>query len=654
MHFNCITNMKFKLVILFFSLLVSCKNKEVETAYTAKAEEKRSVALLYNEELPIEELEDLRISKDVFYSGKKALYYTPQMEYSAGFKLYLSKVSRIETCDSLEVNLKYFTKQKLNGLKVVWTIDDENGKNLSWSGSIIENSKVSTWADFRLGFKLDKKLANKNNVLNIYVWNPSKDEVWIDDFNFNLFDIYYEKQNDSNVNCNFYYDFESNKDIIKTECIKESEAHSGKMTCNLSDGEEYGITVKKPLYLFGNEVIKKLAASIWIYPKQKEHDLILTFSCKDKATGDFKFWQGKSTIDGAFELNKWTKLNSAVNLPFEKFNLDDEIEICIWNRGKTAILVDDLHIVFGEQPERKSEPNLIGNNASTTSLAAQQTLLYDTINTQFLSNFHPNDFILTAPFYHPQKGLESIVHIKNNRVQMHCYEAQKNSFNLVWETSNLNHPFLVKNNIFFAGDFDNDKTSEILIVNKQTLFWELYHFKNLSWELKTKGTNLFPSQWCNSKHINVSNALYSNNKTVLFKCNSYGIETLSLIDGNWTIGEPKIVPQGFEQKDTDFLLDWNNSSFLKLNTDWRFDVKLLTLVDHKLTIDKNVELTKNKKGLNPKYYEHTKLWTGHFISTKSKHLLVSYLNCANADYNGLNCTTIENNDMFPNGISFYH
>jgi hypothetical protein len=86
----------------------------------------------------------------------------------------------------------------------VWTIDDENGKNLSWSGSLIENNKVSTWAYFSLGFKLDKKLANKNNVLNIYVWNPSKDEVWIDDFNFNLFDIYYEKNNDSNVNLNFY------------------------------------------------------------------------------------------------------------------------------------------------------------------------------------------------------------------------------------------------------------------------------------------------------------------------------------------------------------------------------------------------------------------------------------------------------------------
>jgi hypothetical protein len=141
---------------------------------------------------------------------------------------------------------------------------------------------------------------------------------------------------------------------------------------------------------------------------------------------------------------------------------------------------------------------------------------------------------------------------------------------------------------------------------------------------------------------------------VLLKCNSFSIETLSLIDGSWIVGEPKIVQQGFAQKETDILLDWNNNALIKLNNDWRFDLKLLALEDHKLTLDKNIELSKNKKGLNPKYYEYTKLWTGHFISTKSKHLLVSYLNCANADYNGLNYTNIENNDMFPNGISFYH
>ncbi len=82
---------------------------------------------------------------------------------------------------------------------------------------------------------------------------------------------------------------------------------------------------------------------------------------------------------------------------------------------------------------------------------------------------------------------------------------------------------------------------------------------------------------------------------MLLKCNSFSIETLSLIDGSWIVGEPKIVQQGFAQKETDILLDWNNNALIKLNNDWRFDLKLLALEDHKLTLDKNIELSKIKR-----------------------------------------------------------
>lgn len=658
MQFVCITSLKYSLLIFVFSAFLACKHKEVNPQVTTKIQAAKHVVLLYNEALPIENIEDIRVSKDNFFSGKKSLYLTPQMDFSTGFKLSLGKVNQIELCDSLQINLKYFNNNKLNGVKVVWTVDDENGKNLLWKGNEIQNNKIAAWNDLKLGFWLDKNLANKNNVLNIYIWNPVKDEIWIDDFEFKLFGKdFIEQQQDDHVKYNFHYDFESNQDIMRTECIKESEAHSGRMTCNLSDGKEYGIAVKKPLYLFGKEVIRKLSASIWIYPTQKDHDLILTFSCKDKVTGDFKFWQGKSTIHGEFELNKWTKLNSAVNLPFEKFNIDDEMEIGIWNRGKTSILVDDLHIVFGEQPERKalnSGTDLNENSTINEALITPLSFLCDTINTQFLATYQPKDIILTAPFYHSQNGLESIVHIQKEKVQMYCYESQKNKFALVWETKDVNHPLLIKNTAIFAGDFDNDNVSEILIVNKQTLIWDLYHFKNSSWELKTKGTPLFPSKWCEQNKVSVSNSMQAKGKTVLVKSTLSGIETLALTDGKWNVSQTKLKVQLHNHKETDMFFDWNNDSYLKFNTDWRFDLKLFSTQNGNLIQDKNIELSKNKKGLKPKYYEYTKLWTGHFISNKGKQLLVSYLNCADADYDGNNCNSIENNDQFPNGISIYH
>lgn len=658
MHLNCITTMKLRLFIFIFSLIVACKNGKVKAPELVAGEEKKEAVLLYKEELPIEEIKDFRISKDIFFSGKQSLYLNRQIEFSTGFKLNIGRIPHFDLADSLEINLKYFTNNKLKGTKVVWTIDDDKGKNLVWSGSLIESNKVSAWNDVKLGFKLNRQMLQQNSVINIYVWNPEKDEIWIDDFDFRLFGLDHMEQTMSKLNSNFYYDFETVQDIFRPESIKASKAHSGKMTCNLSDGKEYGIALKKPLNLFGNAIIKKIAASIWVYPSQENHDLILIFSCTDKNTGEVKFWNGKSTLHGEFELNKWTKLNFSTNLPVEKFNLDDEIEIAIWNRGKTSILVDDLHIVFGDHPERKTEQkiaNIENNNLENTVFLDQNVLLLDTISTKFLSSYRPNDIVLAGLFYQPQNELESIIHFQKERVQMSCFNNKKKIFETIWETNDKKHPLLESNKLFFAGDFDHDRMSEILIVNKINYTWELYHFKSGNWELKTKGMQAFPKQWTlRSNQIGVSNTILPSAKSVLFNFIDENLTILELVDGNWSLKNNVVKFDNAYMNERGLLLDWNDGNFLKLNQDWRFDLKLLERNGANLSIRKRIEFKKNNNGLSPKYFEYTHLLSGNFISSQSKHLLAFYFNCANADYDGINCTKIENNVEFPNGISFYH
>jgi hypothetical protein len=656
----CCYTSKFRIILLalLLSNFIACKHQNTETVKVTAPELKEKVILLYSELLPIETIEDTRVSKERFFSGKKSLYIHSKIDFSAGFKIKLGNINNLEICDSLEVKFKYFTNNKFKGLKVVWTIDDANGKNLKWTGDTIANYKISAWNQFNLGYKIDKQLLDKNNVLNIYIWNPDQDEVWVDDFEVNLFGRGNEQLIHQGNKFNYHYDFESNLDIVRPEFIKESKAYSGKMTCDLSEGQEFGIAVRKQLKLFGDEIIKKLSASIWVYPMQNNHDLILTISCMDKATNQYKLWQGKSTIQGDFKIDQWTKLNFFVDIPVEKFSLEDEIEVGIWNRGKTAILVDDLHIVFGNQPERVSSNSDSINrimNQNEPVILNQESLSCEEVDTRFLLAYRPHDVILNALFYKTQMGIESIVHLQKSRAKMFYYNPQKRAFDLVWETENSGHPLLQKNCTFFSGDFDHDKIGEILVIHHENLNWETYQFLENKWAIKLKGINAFPDQWCQKdKLVNVSNRIIKNGQSVLVKCNKNGIETLSLDNGNWNVKQHKSFESLTDLNENDFIMDWNDNTFLKLNTNWRFDLKLIAQIEEKFKLEKKINLSKNLNGQNPKYYEYTQLYSGNFISNHSKHLLITYFNCNNLDYNGSNCLSVESNKDFPNGINFYH
>ena len=655
-------------VIRFFVILFTifsffaCKPKNARVPIQhINADTIKTITIIYNEVLPIEDYNDHRVSTKIKSSHTKSLYLSTTSEYSSGFKKNIGSINNYYSIDSLSIKLKYYTKKKLKDVKLVWTIDDENGKNLTWNGSLVNGSNLNTWEDLFVGFKLNKLFTSEKNILNIYIWNPGKEELWVDDFEFSLIG----KKNKSQQliyknNTNFYYDFESPQDLVRTETIKESDAHSGKMTCNFSNGEEYGIGVVKNFKDFGNEIIKKLSASIWVFPMESKHDLVLVFSSVDKVSGEVKYWYGKSTMNGDCPLNKWTLLNSSINLPTEKFNLNDVIEVGLWNKGKTSILCDDLHIVYGEQPERREEdrkPNLNLKHKNTqlehlNEFQYQPILLdIDSTNVDAFASYNPIDKIISGLFYEPQIGLESLLHIKKERAKLLCYNSKLNKFDVIWETKDKNHLLLQPNNAFFSGDFNGDHVCDLLVVNKANKTWEIYHFLQNTWSIVTNGANPFPID-LSKDEMNISECknINSDKKSVLLEINTNSHIAFKLMNNSWT--SKKMDVKGIKKDDV--IMDWNDNRMFKFNSQWRFELNEVELKNEEFVSSKSVDFKMNKKGINPKYYEYTRLLSGNFTSKQHKQLMIFYFNCANVDYKGNNCSEIERNAEFPNGIALYH
>ena len=627
------------------------RNKKETITEVKKVDKQLQTFTIYEEELAIESFDDVRVTTSKFFSGKKSLYLNSEVEYSAGFKIPMSSINSYRSIDSLSIALMYNAAQKIENLKLVFSIDDGTGKSIAWNGYQLVNNKTNEWESLKIGFKINPALITQKCILYIYLWNSGKEKLWVDDFKCMLIGRHAAESNSLSINTNYYFDFEEKAQLIRSEKIKYSLAHSGKMSCDLSDGTEYGIAFKKKFSDLSSSIITKIAASVWVYPTQQHHDLVLTFSSVDKNTGEVKFWHGKSTLNGVFPLNKWTKLNSAVNIPVDKFNAEDEIEVSIWNKGKTGAFVDDLHIVYGDQPERKS----IAADLETKQMHNYHNLHLDTNNIAILPEYTPGDKLIHA-FYHTSSNkTESILLIGNAFARMICFNMSSGKMETIWQTKDKQHVCLNKNNLFFGGDFDADHVADLLVVHTKTRAWELFHFEKSNWISFYKSTSEFPLKWINDEaFVSVSNHLLREQKSVLVKTQTGQLSILVLINKQWQQSTYGKNHKNAALAEHDMLLDWNEGSFLKFNNNWRFELDKLCQKQQDLSLNAHIAFAGFKKNCNPKYYEYTKLISGNFISPTQKSLLMCSFNCSNKNDQESSCREVEQNIELPNVINFYH
>ncbi len=443
-------------------------------------------------------------------------------------------------------------------------------------------------------------------------------------------------------NTNFFYDFETLDGISGTDNIKITTAHSGTKACDLSAGQEYGPSIIKTINDVSSDSLKQVGASIWIYPLTDNPNTVLTLSIMNDKN-ESVFWDGKSTENNHFQKNKWTKLNAVFRLPTNKFSLNDKIYINFWNKGKEKVIIDDLEIVYGETAERKGYSTTIDANAINEKRFVQDknkppfpTIYFEkqeikNNNGTFitsdkknsLADFSPNDFYLVGNFTGNKNNLDEIVCIKNGKASLFAYSTESGQFQLIWQSTINSDSLWNTTNQFYAGDYNTDNKQNVLIVNEKNGTYKTLDFSGKEWIsiLKGKEKEIYLKEKLTTKNeLKTMNKNIFSNNDILFKGNFYKNST---------------------------------TEFLKLNTDWRFDLKLIEKQVEDFTILGNIDFKGYPNDYNPKYFEFVKIVAGNFIDSKKTSLLIMMRNCADDTFKGVHCNQFENISSLPNSTQLY-
>lgn len=656
------------LFLLAIPLSISC-NSDHEGDNSAKGNtttKKDSLVFtnLYHELQDMEMLNDPRLTKEVFSSGQQSHQLSKDLEYSIGFNKLFQDIPSFQGIQKISIGLKSYSKNKIKDAVLVVSIDNaKEQKNILWEGKPLLFEPLNNWNNNSFSYDIKSEFISPGNSISVYVWNKTKEEFYIDDLVIDIFGNT-KVANDVLVsNSNFLFDFETTEGIVGPENIKVTTAHSGKQAIDMSDGKEYGPSIVKVIKEIATEPFKKVSASVWVYPTQEKPNLVLTASSINEQNGEAIFWEGKSTENSIFPINTWTKLNASFNVPAEKLTADNKIQINIWNKGKTGVIVDDLEIVYGTPNERKGLPSSLELNAQyekgftpiKNTPPFEFYFLNKKISSNSLAEYTSKDNTVSGDFIASSKT-DELVCIKNKTARIYSFNAIKKEFEKIAESNTSESSLFDPINIYFSGDYNSDGKQDLLSINTTNGTWQILNYLNNKWQIGFSGKSNLKEHWY-KQHAFVSSGKTFTDKDALILSSGRSLITLQLTNGEWQekmISIPASAQTVFHANDLYYSGSIAESKqTLLLNKDWRFDLKLISTDNNDPTIRYMVDFKGYESDHNPKYYEFTKLVSGNFYSEKDLSLLVFSFNCADNNFDGIKCTSIENNKQFPNKIELY-
>ncbi|MFL5764791.1 MAG: hypothetical protein ACJ77K_12680 [Bacteroidia bacterium] len=539
-------------------------------------------------------------------SGKKSCKLSEKIEYGISAQHFVRDIPSYTSLNKITVQYSCFMQDDPGALFVL-SIDDPNGKNLHWAADSITMQKSGQWTREEAIFTVAPELLNPDNKISLYPWNKKKKTFFIDDIRIAYDGAVAKKGMHTDPGTtNFFSDMESNEGMSGTDAIITTTAHSGKKACDLSGGKEYGPSVSKKIREFGT-VPKRITMSMWVYPLTDQSNTVLTVAVTSSKNESIS-WDGESTDKRTFPKNTWTKLNTSFVLPTEKMHPDDVLTVNIWNKGKSDVIVDDLEIVYGEGPERRGEPSTVDAKSiyDKTFQARDNKPPFRTLwlekqetgNNSDLEQFNPGDTYIAGNFAEDKNGLDELLCISGKRQALYAYDPEAKQFKKLWENTNKDQTLWTPANSYIVV---NDGSRKKLVV-ENTGFVRYLVFNGKEWIDGPKETTMCVP------------AVFA--------------------------GAVAFYPGHFNT---------DGDQFLELDRSWRFDLKL----KENGHILGSVDFKGFPADHNPKYYEFVTLINGHFTDAKRNSVIVVMANCADNDFKGDKCKTLDNLQYLPNCTQLY-
>ena len=564
-------------------------------------------ASLLSEFFDLENNHDAFVSTEKHFSGKQSCMLSSIMEYGVSISKKIGDIPASNNLKSISLLFKCLNGAENPDALYVLSIDDDKGKSVFWAGEPVVCKSNKDWSETTITFLVPPEFLKPEYKITIYPWNRNKKEFYIDDIHVNYIGtaIYKNEASSQSEIANLFFDFETDAGMQGADNVKETTAHSGKKACDLSGGKEYGPSINKKMSEFGSPLLKKISLSVWIYPLTDNPNTVLVASVVN-SKNETVFWEGKSSKDLDFQKNKWTKINASCNLPVEKITSQDILGVSVWNKGKTDVIIDDLEIVYGDAPERRGSPSTIDATSiyekrfvSEKNKPPYKTIYFEKQeikNGNGIEQFEPGDKFLVGNFADDKNKLDEILCIGKNRQALFSYDSSLKQFKKLWENTTATNPLWKHTNDF--------------LVNITT----------------TRAAVLFASKIC---------IRFNGTKWI-----QEPAQKLAISVQEYTQGNESIYPGCFTS---------DKQQLLKLNRSWRFDLKL----EENNVIIGNVDFKGYPDDHNPKYYEFVTLVSGHFLNSKRNSILVIMANCADSNFDGVKCNTLENLNYLPNCTQLY-
>ncbi|MCW3085027.1 MAG: hypothetical protein JWP12_2393 [Bacteroidetes bacterium] len=698
--------------------------------------------LLFSGFTDLENVSDKSITSEKSFSGIKSSKLSMATQYGFTFTKKISDIPSYQSLNSIQLQFKCWMRNDIVSALYVLSVEDKDGKNIYQQSRQIICATKYEWNDLQYSYSIDPKLLDPENMIRLYAWNKEQNqlrELYVDDIRVSFFaEDKKQKNESSDFTSNFLYDFETVDSalMVQKNDIREAAAHSGKMVFDLSDAGEYGPVVNKQLGDVCLLPVKKVNTRIWVYPLEENASVELDVALFNAADEKY-FIQTKKIAATLLPKNKWTKINATFPLPQDGTTPEDLIQVLVLNKGKTKLLLDDFEIVYDDVKQAPGDPSMINASDFTPQRNkppfktmylnkqeignANSPFIINAGNTQ-LGDFTPGDEYASGHFCGNAENTDQVIQIKAAEIAMYGYCPDKKQFLQLWKSNEkafvasekitgdfdnnhtddlllinkkrkivqlvsfsplsncsviLNIAYTVQqeqtfenwnitaDDIFMSGDFNGDHKTELLIVNSKIGNWGMFQHDAAGW--KNVAANKMDPAYFNaqtSKHTSGHFYADKNKDVVFISVTEKEKQTYTLLEFNSARKQfdvKNITPGDtdeifFKHANNTFAGDFESNAaqeFVNLNTDWRFDLKLIKTDAAGFNIMGNVDFKGYPADHNPKYYEFVKMIPGHFISKEKTAFIVIMRNCADKNFNGDACKQYENLDYLPNSTQLY-
>ncbi len=416
-------------------------------------------------------------------SGKRSCRLNSEREYGVNLIFPIGSIPGGSGLVEVKITAAIWTNDPGEAQWVLEVID-AGKKSISWISEPLPPGKYN-WDTVEFSFTLPENLMNESNSLKFYPWNKSLKDIWIDNIcvNFIGHSQLPAGARFSEREVNFTFDLESDSGLEDTKDLSEVIAHSGLKSSLMNGKDTYSASIIKTIYDVTVGPLRKVSASVWLYPEKENPDAVLALTITDN-NKETVFWEGKATEKLNFKAKTWQKLNLVIPVPDEiqsQLRPEDQVTVYVWNRSRMKIYADDFEIVYGEALDH---PGLLPN--ADMNLKSRKEYQFDRYhppyrnnylqyldlnndNSTFLSvegngkqgNLFPQEEIISLKLKSGNEDL--LVHLFSSTLEIFQWCVDKNSFQLIGSDANL--PFPTNGTDLFAVDLDGDGQSEIFAVN---------------------------------------------------------------------------------------------------------------------------------------------------------------------------------------------